>query len=201
MPMTMLTLIRHAPTDWNAARRLQGRSDVPLSTEGEKLMESKCLPDDLRAGRLISSPLSRARRTAMLLTGREAEIEPRLTEMDFGSWEGQTLAGLRAADPQAMQAEEDRGWHMTPPGGESPWMVWQRVAPLLAELAADGGPVVAVTHKGVIRAILARAWGWDFLGRAPARLESAVLHRLRLLRDGTPEILALNQALPKADAS
>jgi len=199
--MTLLALLRHAPTDWNAAKRLQGGTDVPLSDDGEKLFQSVRLPDDLEQARLISSPLSRARRTAFLIAGREPEIEPRLTEMDFGAWEGQTLAALRTADPTGMQAEEDRGWYMTPPGGESPWMVWLRVAPLLAELAAADRPIVAVTHKGVIRAVLARAWGWDFLGRPPARLLSAALHRLRLRPDGTPEILALNQDLPKADAS
>ncbi len=199
--MTLLALLRHAPTDWNAARRLQGRSDVPLSVEGEKRCESSCLPDDLKAARLIASPLLRAVRTAALLTGRQAEIEPRLTEMDFGTWEGQTLAALRAADPEAMRAEEDRGWHMTPPGGESPCMVWQRVAPLLAELAAEDRPVVAVTHKGVIRAILARAWGWDFLGRPPETLQSSCLHRLRLRPDGTPDILALNEVMPGVGTS
>lgn len=197
--MTMLALLRHAPTDWNTAKRLQGRSDVPLSDAGEKLFQSMRLPDDLEQARLIASPLSRAVRTAFLVAGRQADIEPRLTEMDFGAWEGQTLAALRAADPDAMGAQENRGWHMTPPGGESPWMVWQRVAPLLAELAAEGGSAVAVTHKGVIRAILARAWGWDFLGRPPAKLQSGCLHRLRLLSDGTPAILALNEVLPRVD--
>lgn len=197
--MTLLALIRHAPTAWNAEKRLQGRTDIPLSPDGEQLAAGWRLPDDMAGARLLSSPLLRARQTASLMAGHVPEADPRLIEMDFGAWEGKTLADLRAADPAAMRAQEDRGWHMTPPGGESPFAVWNRVAPLLGELAADGRPVVAVTHKGVMRAVLARAWGWDFLGRAPAKLQPGCLHRLRLLPDGTPEILALNEALRQGD--
>lgn len=199
--MTILALIRHAPTDWNARKLLQGRTDIPLSAEGEELAASWCLPGDLAGARLISSPLSRAMQTARLITGRACETDPRLMEMDFGAWEGRSLADLRTENPQAMQAEEARGWDMTPPGGESPRTAWTRVAPLLGEWAEAGQPVVAVTHKGVIRAILARAWGWDFLGKPPARLQSGALHRLRLMPDGSPAIIAVNEALDRKDIS
>ena len=35
-----LVALRHAPTAWNAERRLQGRTDVPLSAEGETAARS-----------------------------------------------------------------------------------------------------------------------------------------------------------------
>ena len=198
--MTELFLLRHGATAWNADGRLQGRTDEPLSATGRAEVASWRLPEMTRGARILSSPLSRAAETARILSdeGTAPETDPRLIEMDFGAWEGQRLADLRARDPGGMERIEAMGWDMTPPGGESPRAVWARLRPLLREIAASGRPVLAVAHKGVIRAILARAWGWDFLGKPPARLLPARLHRLRLRADGEPEIVALNLPLNRA---
>jgi probable phosphoglycerate mutase len=69
-----------------------------------------------------------------------------------------------------MAANEARGLDFRPPGGESPREVCARLQALLAELAADPQPVVAVCHKGVIRAALVLATGWDMRSKPPLRL-------------------------------
>jgi probable phosphoglycerate mutase len=95
--VTPLVAIRHAPTAWNRARRLQGRTDIPLDEAGEAVARSWAVPDEWRGYHVLSSPLQRARRTAQILfPDREIAIDARLIEIGFGDWEGEVLAELRA---------------------------------------------------------------------------------------------------------
>ncbi|HEX3881157.1 MAG TPA: histidine phosphatase family protein [Stellaceae bacterium] len=189
--MTRLALIRHAPTAWSATGRLQGRADVPLDPRARPDWR---LPAALDGFRVVTSPLGRAVDTARLL-GVEATVEPLLTEMDWGAWEGETVAGLRARLGAAMTGAEAEGLDFRPPGGESPRDVQARLAPLLRYLAERGEPTAAITHKGVIRAVFAEAAGWDMLGKPPVRLSWDAAHLFRLDRDGRPSVEALNLSL------
>jgi broad specificity phosphatase PhoE len=162
----VIVLIRHGRTLWNEQGRMQGRSDIPLSASGRDQVRSWRLPQAWARARWLSSPLCRATETAALLTAQPVAIEPRLIEMDWGTWEGRTLESLRAEAP-AMAANEARGLDFGPEGGESPREVRARFASLVADLRDD---VVCVTHKGVIRAALSLATGWDMLSKAPLRL-------------------------------
>jgi broad specificity phosphatase PhoE len=191
--VTLLALIRHMPTAWNCSGRLQGRADpVP---EPAALPDWR-VPPDLAGFRWLSSPLARAAATARRL-GVDPGIEPRLVEMAWGEWEGHTLADLRARLGEAMAALEDRGLDFRPPGGESPRDVQARVAPLLAEIARAGQPTAAITHKGVIRAVLALATGWDMLGKPPHRLSWSAAHLFRLDPAGDPSVERFNIVLER----
>jgi probable phosphoglycerate mutase len=165
--MTPLLLIRHGATAWNAGGRLQGRAEIGLSAAGRAAVEGWRLPAAFAQARWLTSPLRRARETAALLTDRPVKLEPRLIEMDWGAWEGLRAAEL---DADELAAREALGLDFRPPGGESPREVMERLRALVAELAADPGPVVAVCHKGVIRAALTLATGWDMRSRPPLRL-------------------------------
>jgi len=167
--MVMLALVRHGPTAWNADGRIQGRADVPLSDAGRAMVALWRLPDGWAGLRWLSSPLARARQTATLM-GVDAGVEDRLIEMDWGRWEGRRLADLRADAGAAMAEAEARGLDLRPPGGESPRDVQARLLPLLAQIAADGRNTGAVCHKGVMRAALALATGWDMTGKPPAKV-------------------------------
>ncbi|HTW52281.1 MAG TPA: histidine phosphatase family protein [Stellaceae bacterium] len=188
--MTLLALIRHMPTVWNREGRLQGQRDTPLDLAA---LPDWRLPTELSGFDFLSSPLARARDTAARL-GIVPRVDPRLTEMSWGEWEGYTLAELRAgyADIDELEAQ---GLDFRTPGGESPRDVQARVAPLLAEIAAAGIPTAAVTHKGVIRALFARAAGWDMLGKPPFRLDWSSAHLFRLDAEGRPTIDRLNLSL------
>ena len=193
--MTPLVVIRHGPTAWTAEGRIQGRSDVPLSPEGRDAVRAWRLPGGLRGAGWVwlCSPLSRARETAALLK-RDGEVreDPALIEMNWGAWEGRVLAELRQEGGPGMAEAEARGLDFRPPGGESPRDLQARLAPLLDSLARTGAPCVAVTHKGVIRGLYARAEGWDLTGRAPVKLRDACAHRFLLDAAGRPRVDRLN---------
>jgi broad specificity phosphatase PhoE len=185
--MTPLALLRHADTAWSLEGRIQGRADVPL------LPGASCrLPDACRGMRVVTSPLRRCVGTAALLGAPDAAREPRIIEMDWGIWHGASLSALRKALGQAMSENEARGLDFTPPGGESPRLVMARLRSWLQDVAREGIPTLAVTHRGVIRAILAEATGWDMRGKPPAKLDWGAVHLFNVAADGTPHVLQLN---------
>jgi probable phosphoglycerate mutase len=190
--VTLLALIRHMPTEWNIAGRLQGREDLPLSMETAPDWR---VPAELNGFRWLTSPLRRAVDTAHRLGIAEAVIEPRLAEMRWGEWEGETLAGLRARRGAEMAVAEAAGLDLRPPGGESPREVQARVTPLLAEIAQSARPTAAITHKGVIRAVLSLATGWDMKDKPPHRLSWSSAQLFRLDAAGRPSVARLNLPL------
>ena len=191
-----LALLRHAPTSWNLERRLQGRADVTLAPEGRAELARRRVPEPYAGWRALASPLARCVETAALL-GLVVATEPRLVEMDWGAYQGFTLDELRARFGAGFAANERRGLDLAPPGGESPREVQARVAPLLAELAAAGRPTLAVAHRGVIRAVYARAVGWDMTGDPPDALDLRALHVFALDAAGEPRVERLNVALER----
>jgi len=178
-------VLRHAPTIWNAGGRLQGLTDIPLSPEGEAAARSWRLPPPADGWQRICSPLQRARRTAELVQpAAPITVDSRLREMSFGRWEGKSVAQLRAEGGESFAAAERLGLDFHPPGGESPRMTMGRLAAWAREIA-DGDPVVAVSHKAAIRALLALATGWDMTGRQPVKLDWRCLHFFSARADGS----------------
>lgn len=194
-----VALVRHAPTTWNAERRVVGRADPPLSPDGARRARQWRLPADLRAldaaGALgwVASPLRRAVETAHALGARALVLEPSLVERDWGAWTGRPLAEL---PPPPRGA----GWAEAPPGGEAPSSVRARLTAWLEVLAGGGGPDrwVAVTHQGVIRVLLASALRWDLDEPPPVRLLPDRLHRIRRRGDGVLQVVTLNEPLVAA---
>lgn len=199
--MTELAFIRHGRTAWNESGRLTGRADIPLTAEGEAQLVGCRVPDDWAGAIWHTSPLQRARQTAALLGHADARVEQRLIEMDFGAYEGQTIADLRQRFPREMAANEDRGLDFLPPDGESPRMVLQRLRPFLYELAATGGRHIAVAHKSVIRSVFAAAYYWPMLGPPPIRLQWNCAHAFSVDDAGAVAPLQMNIPLLPAAAS
>jgi probable phosphoglycerate mutase len=106
----------------------------------------------------VASPMIRTRHTmelvrqAMGLEEKGYRTDPRLMEMNFGDWQGYTIAELEARHPGSTRGRVLDKWDFRPPGekAESYQMLLERVRPFFEELYR---PTVCVTHGGVIRAL------------------------------------------------
>ena len=193
--MTLLAMLRHAETDWSGEGRIQGRTDVPLNDAGRRALRRYTLPEEFRAMGVVTSPLLRCVETAAQLGLSPAARDDRLAEMHWGIWEGRRLTDLRAEQGDAMRENEARGLDFAPPGGESPRDVLARLRGWLAQVAADGRPTLAISHRGVIRVIFAAATNWDMRGRPAVKLDWSTLHVFRLDPAGMPSVHRLNVPL------
>lgn len=196
----IVAFLRHGSTAWNEQRRMQGRRDLPLSELGRAEVRTWRLPANLAlpmagAVQWHSSPLRRAVETAQILSGAPPREEPALIEMDWGDWEGFGLDELRQRFGDAFARSEAAGLDFRPPGGESPRDVQARVVRWLGAAAARGESLVAVTHKGVLRAVLAAATGWDMMGKPPVRMQSGTLHRFAVDTRGRISVVECNVPL------
>jgi len=189
-------VLRHASTDWNVERRLQGLTDTPLNAAGRADARAWRLPSPADRWKRLSSPLQRARRTAELLQpSAPVVVDSALREMSFGIWEGHTIAELREKVGAAFVSAENEGLDFQPPGGESPRAAMVRIGRWAVSIAIAGQPVVAVSHKAAIRALLALATGWDMMGRPPHRLDWRCLHFFSAQIDGRVAVDRLNVPL------
>ena len=183
--------LRHAPTEWNRAGLIQGRRDVPLSEAGRAAAASWRLPDGWESTACLASPLARTMETARLLR-LDPVPHPALLEMDWGDFEGQTLAAIRQRLGPAMAENEARGLDFQPDDGESPRAVRDRLSAFLPTLA---GPTVLVTHKGVLRALLSLATGWTMHDDPPEKLRDTSAHHFELNPAGDLRMVRLNLPL------
>jgi glucosyl-3-phosphoglycerate phosphatase len=159
-----LVLWRHGQTVWNAERRFQGQSDIPLDETGQAQAERAArLLAGLHPDVIVSSDLSRAASTAAplaRLTGLDVVLDKDLRERYGGCWEGLTDAQIRERFPV-----EHVTW--TPPDGEPTAVVADRVAGALnrtaAALAEGGyegeGLAVVVSHGAALRLGMSRLLG------------------------------------------
>lgn len=192
----LIAVVRHASTHWNADGRMQGRRDEPLSPAGRAEVSTWRLPADIEdACHVVASPLRRAVETARALCKQVPRIEPALIEMDWGAWEGCRLDELRKRYGDAFACNERRGLDFRPLDGESPRDVIARLARWLATLESRERPLLAITHNGVLRALLALATGWDMTTKPPIKLLPATMHRFAALRDGSLAVVACNEPL------
>lgn len=90
-------LVRHGLTDWNAAGRIQGQTDIPLNEEGRKQAERlgrRLQSENYHWDYIVTSGLSRAQETGEILSRllQVPMLEPdaRLKERGFGQIEGLT---------------------------------------------------------------------------------------------------------------
>ena len=210
-------LVRHGETTWNREGRYQGRTDIPLSPDGEAQVRAlgKRL-EHLPIAIAISSPLSRARNTAgAVLAGRDTplELDDGLVEISHGDWEGKL-----ASDIELSHAELFGSWRSRPdrdvpagPNAETLGDVEERAWPVLVRTCARLGPnetALIAAHDAVNRALICRVLGlplsrvWMFR-QAPATLNvlsGPSLAELQIVRlnDAEHSSPLLSEALHRA---
>ena len=163
----LLYYVRHGLTDWNIAGRLQGHRDIPLNQTGRtqavrcgEILRDLLARDGCSISHFdyVSSPLSRARetmeivRTTLGIPPTGYGIEPRLTEISFGEWEGLTYAEVMQREPDIVARREADKWEFLPPGGENYRQLALRVGAWYAALRRD---TVVCAHGGTGRALVA----------------------------------------------
>ncbi len=163
---TTIVLVRHGETDWNRDRRFQGQADIALNETGRA--QVRALAAELAGQHFAiayTSPLRRAAESAEILAaalGLEVRPCDALKEVDVGSWAGLTVPEVENRFPNGHRRWLDSraGWE----DGETYDELGERVVAGLSRIA-DAHPdahVLAVTHGGPIRAILAAIRGLPF---------------------------------------
>ena len=145
--------IRHGETAWSLSGQHTGRTDLPLTQQGER--DARKLTERLSAvefNRVFVSPLLRARRTSELAGLSEgAEIEADAVEWDYGDYEGRRPADIRKDRPD---------WNIFQDGcprGESPAQVSERATRLIERLLLLSGNIAIFSH-GQFGRVLAARW-------------------------------------------
>lgn len=150
---------RHGETAWSLSGQHTGRTDLPLTANGER--NAKRLGERLNGltfAKVFTSPLQRASRTCELAGFRAvAEIDADLVEWDYGDYEGRTSAEIHAQRPD---------WDLFRdgcPGGESPAQIDDRADRVVERIRAVRGNVLLFSSGHFIRVLAAR-----WLGLGPA---------------------------------
>jgi alpha-ribazole phosphatase len=157
-----LILIRHAEPVADVRGRCYGSLDVGLSSRGQEQCAGVAARlAAWRLTRVVSSPLERARATARPIAaahGLQFEVVDDLRELDFGDIEGLTYEEIARTRPELYSRWMTSPTAVTFPGGESYADLSGRVDGALARLRSQAEPdavIAAVTHGGVVRAVLA----------------------------------------------
>jgi probable phosphoglycerate mutase len=194
-----ILLVRHGETAWNREGRYQGRTDVPLSSEGEAQVgrlatRLASVPIDVA----VASPLVRARSTAetvLAASGRahsfSLSTDPGLTEISHGGWEGKLASEVELSHAEMLGTWRHRPGKDVPagPGAETLGEVETRAWRVLASVAlrVGTGTALVAAHDAVNRVLLCRVLGlplarvWSFR-QAPATLNVLVGDTLETLQ-------------------
>jgi probable phosphoglycerate mutase len=217
-----ILLVRHGETAWNREGRYQGRTDIPLSPDGERQVAGLgARLAHLPIAIAVASPLSRASTTARAILAASTnppalEFDEGLLEISHGQWEGKL-----ATDAELSHAEMFGTWKSRPdrdvPAGPDAetlgdvearaWPVLERVCARLAALPPDATALVAA-HDAVNRVLICRVLGlplarvWMFR-QAPATLNvlsgpSLAALQIARLNDSEHSAPLLREALHKA---
>src|SRR5712692_9780516 len=150
-------IARHGETAWSLSGQHTGRTDLPLTANGER--NARRLGERLKGltfSKVIASPLQRAARTCELAGfGPQAEIDPSLLEWDYGQYEGRRSAEIHVERPDWQLFRDGC------PGGESPSQVGERADRVVQRVRTVPGNVLLFSSGHFIRVLAAR---WLALG-------------------------------------
>lgn len=157
-------MIRHGETDWNKVFRLQGHADIPLNEAGKALAEITAQAlRDVEFSRIYTSPLKRAKETALILKGnRDIPVieEERIKEISFGIYEGYhcSEAHYDVPDSEFISFFINPGAYIPPQDAESIEDLCERTTDFLMELVHNkemkDETILISTHGAAIRGLL-----------------------------------------------
>ena len=148
-----VTIIRHAPTEYNKKCIFMGTADIPAayfdSSAFARIREDRYVR---QAAVLYASPLLRAYDTASMIANNEKPVvtDSRLIERCLGDWQGLPKDQVKSQYPKAF-SEGKMDVYFTPPGGEPYDQLVLRAASFITEQLRAHEHLVLVTHNGVFR--------------------------------------------------
>ncbi|HVY22751.1 MAG TPA: histidine phosphatase family protein [Steroidobacteraceae bacterium] len=190
----LLTLIRHGEVN-GRTQVLRGRSDDALTEHGLQQMHDIFSTIQSEVIAIASSPLQRCRAFAANLSKQRElplHILDELREINFGEWDNLTLSEAEAHDPRSFHAFKHDTERWQPPGGEPYTAFRDRVRTALQQIInLNVSHVLAVTHGGVIRAMLAECLQLSAASAARIGVPPAGLCQLWLDENGSGSLLRL----------
>jgi broad specificity phosphatase PhoE len=166
-PSQRIVVVRHGETEWSRIKRHTGRTDIPLTGEGQA--QARTLGPALAAitfAAVFVSPLQRALETSALAGyGDVAVVDPDLVEWDYGQYEGKTSDEIQEQRP---------GWTLFDDGtvdGETIGEVAARARHVIERSRAVPGDVLLFGHGHQLR-ILTALW-LELAPRAAQHLQLA----------------------------
>lgn len=191
---TTLLLMRHGETDWNAAGRFQGHTDIDLNERGlAQAREAVEVLSTQGIRRVVSSDLGRAVQTARVVAnalGLPVEQDPGLRERSFGVFEGLTWPEIEVKHAQ-LHAAYQVNPHVDVPGAENLGDLRARARRMLHHYAQAaslaGHTVLLVSHGGMVRSML-----WHVMGdQAPKPIANARPYAVAVDGDRLHDVRAL----------
>lgn len=179
--MSVLVMMRHARTDYNVEKRLQGSLDIELGQSGrEQALKAAQLVTATygRDLRVVSSPLARARATAQAVAdvvGAEVVVDPAFTQRSYGVWEGLTLAQVRERWPEEF-ARREAGLEPRIDGWGASADVAARVAVGMREWWDADRPTLVVSHGGAIQLGVMSVLGLEPASRVLGKIAHGAWH-------------------------
>src|SRR5215510_13227932 len=191
-PLPIVYLARHGETAWTVSRQHTGRTDIPLTAQGEtQAVRLRSRLEGLTFAAVLTSPLRRAVRTCELAGfGAAAEIEPDLMEWDYGAYEGRTTADIHVARP---------GWELFRDGvpeGESPEQIGARADRVIRRVRTVDGNTLLFSSGHFLRVFAARWLGLEPAAGRYFLLGTASLSILGYEHDRTEPVIHLWNETP-----
>jgi broad specificity phosphatase PhoE len=191
--LPVVYLARHGETAWTISHQHTGRTDLPLTPQGEA--EATRLGQRLEGvtfAAVLTSPLRRAVRTCELAGfGSAAEIEPDLMEWNYGVYEGRTSADIHAERPD-WQLFRDGA-----PGGESPEQIGARADRVIRRLRGIEGDTLLFSSGHFLRVFAARWLGLDAGAGRYFLLGTASLSAVGYEHDRSDPVIRLWDEMPR----
>ena len=160
--LPIIYVARHGETEWSLSGRHTGRTDLPLTKNGEgnahRLGERL---EGLLFARVFTSPSRRARSTCKLAGfGAVAEVDEDLGEWNYGEYEGRRTVEILKERPDWQLFRDGC------PGGETPQEVANRADRVVRRLRECGGDVLLFSSGHFIRVLAVRWIGLEVTDHA-----------------------------------
>ncbi|WP_445495122.1 2,3-diphosphoglycerate-dependent phosphoglycerate mutase GpmB [Photorhabdus sp. SF281] len=182
--MLQVYLVRHGESEWNAARRIQGQSDSPLTETGEhqaRLVAQRVKSENIT--HIMASDLGRTRRTAEIIAevcGCEVILEPRLRELHMGVLERRNIDSLTSEEERWRKKVLDGTPGGRIPEGESmeELSVRMRAALETCRHLPDGSRPLLVSHGIALGCLVSTILGLPAHAERRLRLRNCSLSRV-----------------------